>query len=426
MRQPVAARKSMNGDMAHVIISLPASRVPSGVGRSERRPGIAVVYLMILLVALTGLASFGVDWGRVATVKAELRAAADAAARAGVAQLANGNGAALAAAQTVAVSNAADGRPVVLAATDVEIGVWDPIGRTFAPAPASAGANAVRVTAARTADRGTAVPLSLGSILGMPTCDARVSAVAAVDPPTPPYGIAAVDRFTARGILTLRSYPSGGRADLASNGDITLNLLGLIGITYIDGDCRPGPSGRINKPLLSFLTRITGSSARLSEPLYYPPVDATGFDRNNNNTDLPVSAFDGQDFTALLAVDLPAGTYYVRNLTVLAGVIVRVRGPVTFYVTGNVTLAGSIVIDSGRAKDFKVRVAGPGTVNLLANVAMVMDLYAPESAVFITAGVGYWGGLVGKTIDILATSFIHYDETLGPPGGGVRKIRLVK
>jgi len=393
---------------------------------SRPRAGVAVVYMLILLASLVGLASFGVDWGRVTIVKTELRSASDAAARAGTAALSNGTSAAIAAAQSIALGNKADGAPVILNSSDVEVGIWDSQARVFTPAPSSASANAVRVSASRSADRGNAVPLSLGSIIGMPTCDARVQSVAATDPPTSNYGIVGIDHFAARGLLTIDSYPSGGQGNVASNGDITLNLLGLIGITYIDGDARPGQSGQINKPLISFLTKVTGSTSRLSDPLYYPPVDTTGLATSNNNSDLPVSAFDGQDFCAALAVDIPSGTYYVRNLTVLAGVLVRINGPVTFYVTGNVTLAGSVFVISGKASDFKVRVAGSGVVNLLANVTMKMDLYAPESAVYITVGVIYWGGLVGKTVDILATSLIHYDESLGAPGGGGRKVRLVK
>ncbi len=325
----------------------------------------------------------------------------------------------------MALLNQADGSAVTLDATDVECGTWDTNSLTFSPCAAYL-ANAVRVTARRTQASGNSVKLSFASIIGQSTCDTQAVAIAAIDPPASPYGLVGLDHFASRGILTVDSYPSGNQGNIASNGDVTLNLLGLIGVSLIDGDVKPGYGHTIKKPLLSFLTNITGDTAPLVNPVYYPVVDATGFDTNNNNANLPGSAFNGTDFTAALLCDIPAGTYYVRNLTVLAGVIVRIQGPVTFYVTGDVTLAGTVLVLNNKASNFKVRVVGSGIVNLLANVTMVMDLYAPESSIYVTVGVVYWGSMIGKTVDILATSFIHYDESLSPPANIGQKIRLVK
>ena len=48
----------------------------------RRRSGVTVVYTIILLTALIGLASLAVDYARVQLAKTELQRAADAAARA--------------------------------------------------------------------------------------------------------------------------------------------------------------------------------------------------------------------------------------------------------------------------------------------------------------------------------------------------------
>jgi hypothetical protein len=77
------------------------------------------------------------------------------------------------------------------------------------------------------------------------------------------------------------------------------------------------------------------------------------------------------DFTMLLGASVPAGTYVVRNLNLLAGVAVDVEGPVTFYVTRSVNLAAGVNLfgsTSTDAANFKVRVADGGSVNFLANL----------------------------------------------------------
>src|SRR5437588_8390759 len=95
-------------------------------GKSARfsfRRGIAAVYSILMLVALCGLVSMGVDLGRVQVAKTELRAAADAAARAGVAGLATSVSQAQSDAVATAAANNCDGSAVVLDSTlDIEFG----------------------------------------------------------------------------------------------------------------------------------------------------------------------------------------------------------------------------------------------------------------------------------------------------------------
>src|SRR5688500_10003820 len=96
------------------------------------RRGIAAVYSILMLVALCGLVSMGVDLGRVQLAKTELRAAADAAARAGVAGLATSVAQARSDALAVAAANMCDGSAVALDPTlDIEFGSWNDATRTF-------------------------------------------------------------------------------------------------------------------------------------------------------------------------------------------------------------------------------------------------------------------------------------------------------
>jgi len=43
-----------------------------------------------------------------------------------------------------------------------------------------------------------------------------------------------------------------------------------------------------------------------------------------------------------------------------------------------------------------------------------MHLYAPQSTVKIHGTPGYYGTIVGKTLQFIGTSNIHYDESVNP------------
>src|SRR4029077_2429388 len=126
------------------------------------RRGIAAAYSILMLIALCGLVSMGVDLGRVQLAKTELRSAADGAARAGVAGLATSVTQAQNDAAATAAANTCDGSAVVIDQTlDIEFGTWDSNTGTFTVLTGAAqnNANSVRVTAHRIAARGTAIPL---------------------------------------------------------------------------------------------------------------------------------------------------------------------------------------------------------------------------------------------------------------------------
>lgn len=392
-------------------------------GGRRRRSGTILIYSLASLVALLGVGSLAVDAGRVVLVKTELAAAADAAARAAVSGLKDGTY--VAKAQAVAAQNNADGTPVALTAADVEPGTWDTATGSFVAADPSV-ANAVRVTTCRTTARGNPVPLAVARALGAMTCDVRASSVANSPPTADPYGIVGVRSFKAQGLFLTDSFPVSNHGDVVSDGDIKLNLLGLIGLTRIAGDARPGVSRSINGPLIKGTTIITGSTTSLDKSLYYPAVPADTGTVDNDNALLPSAQFDGTDLGVLIGAHLPGGTYRVRNLNVLAGVILTLDGPATFYVTGNVTMAGSILVQGSKAANFRVRVIGTGSVVLAANLALFLDLYAPESPVTVLAGLGYFGRLVGRDVDVIGTSLVWYDQTLGPPETADGSPKLVR
>jgi hypothetical protein len=146
--------------------------------------GFAGYYLVLIMVVLCGFASFGVDFGRVQLVKTELRRAADAAARAGAGSIRDGLDEANLQAQRLAFLNKADGQPVELLPADIEFGKWDTKKKQFTRLPSNqfSSANACRVVARKSAQRGTAVPLAFGRIVGHGLQDVSAEAIVMVIP----------------------------------------------------------------------------------------------------------------------------------------------------------------------------------------------------------------------------------------------------
>jgi hypothetical protein len=145
------------------------------------RRGTVLVYSIIMLTALTGFSSLGVDWGRVQLVKNQLRTAVDAAARAGASGLAIDPSTALARARATASANKADGVAVDLdAMLDVELGTWNSTSRHFTrlTGAAQSSANAIRVIARRTAARGNGIHMTFAHLLGHASHDVQVEATA--------------------------------------------------------------------------------------------------------------------------------------------------------------------------------------------------------------------------------------------------------
>ena len=137
---------------------------------------MTAVYLLVVWTALVGFVAFGVDLARLQVAKTKLYVAADAAARYGVTGLQDGT--TVAKAISAAQNNYADGTPVILQSSDIEIGTWNSSTRTFTPTNISP--NSVRVTARRSAARGNAISTTFASLLGWSSTDAKAVAVVTI------------------------------------------------------------------------------------------------------------------------------------------------------------------------------------------------------------------------------------------------------
>jgi Flp pilus assembly protein TadG len=174
----------------------------------SRRSGIALIYIIVALVAMLGFCSFAVDLGRVQTAKTELRRAADAAARAGAANIPLGSTAVQNAAIAMAAANKCDGSAVTITASNVQVGIWNTSTGTFSTSGTANNTNtynAVQITCLRTAANGNPIPLLFGQILGANTCNVDATSVAALISTSAPL----TDYVSAHGNLWLAGEPKG-------------------------------------------------------------------------------------------------------------------------------------------------------------------------------------------------------------------------
>jgi hypothetical protein len=210
------------------------------------------------MVAMCGFCSFAVDLGRVQVAKAELRRAADSAARAAVAELPDANSA-IAFARQYARQNTSDGRTTGFnSATDIRFGKWDTKTSTFTRLTGSdiVNANCVHVSLRRSASRGDAVPLLFAKVLGYGSCDVQAESYAMIDP-----GLNVDQDVPGSANPFLAGMPAGSRASVnnpARNPDVSgtaanprqsplavrMPLIDGEALTFdsIDGQVRHGPS----------------------------------------------------------------------------------------------------------------------------------------------------------------------------------------
>lgn len=157
------------------------------IGRRNPR-GSTLVYVTVSLLMICGFLSFMVDLGRVQLAKTQLQRAADAAARAGVSQIAKREiNAVRHAAISYAAMNPVDGKPLTLNPagdltpgydSDLQYGYWNVKSRTFTPLYGYDvyRANAVKVTARK---RGNdAIPLMFAGLLGKKHQNVQAVAIA--------------------------------------------------------------------------------------------------------------------------------------------------------------------------------------------------------------------------------------------------------
>lgn len=364
------------------------------------------------MVAMLAFASLAVDMGHVYVVRSELRLAADSAARYGVTGFKTGIATAQAYAVDAADDNKSDGVPVMIdPETDVEFGLWNKQTRTYTALAGAArsSANALRITARRTAANGRAVPLLFARVLGKTSQDVEASAIAYIEPTMPP-GIIGYSNIKVQNNTSIAGYNS------ATNRNPTASTATLVGNVGSNGSISGGTNNNVNGTILLGPSApnvtgfgVSGSTTRLTTSLV-PPADPA-WNPVINPGGVP------QDYNVSGNVVLPGGNYTFTSLTVNGSL--RFSGPATVTVNGPIMIAGSLLaydLIPGNLRIYQINNNdfGDGTAN---GMRIVADVMAPTSDFFARNNIDFFGRLVVKSIELLNNAEIYYDVALGGSTG---------
>jgi Flp pilus assembly protein TadG len=397
---------------------------------TRRRLGNIAILSCTLMAIMMGMVAFAVDLGYIAYARTELQRTADAVALSAAAKLPSLD-AARSAGIATAQSNSSTISPTLTDAS-FEFGHWSRITSKFTtPTPAYRNTNAVRVTIKRTTANGNPLNLFYGRVLGKQTTDLTITSIAFNDRGLcgPFIGITSAD---IGGNMHTDSYDSddgsysalsaSDHGSVCSDGDVKVH-----GDAEINGDARAGVNGEVT---VDGSPTITGNIGNRVRPLDLPSVDATPYATSNDNASLPkvlrlndngngnhwVSPVDNQGDFRLNAGDvynMPAGTYYFRDMLLNGGAILHITGDVTIYVTRDLTFNGGSYVynDTSKAENLTIMMTG-GVANITYGNPFYGVLYAPDTDVTISGDADIYGAVVANNLKVTGNALGHYDESL--------------
>ncbi|MEX2220070.1 MAG: pilus assembly protein TadG-related protein [Phycisphaerales bacterium] len=298
------------------------------------RRGMVAVWTAVLMVVLIGFMGLALDAGKMVNTGAQLSSTADGAALAGALYLGEGPARVAEEAARVAALNSADGQPVVLDPADVVVGTFK--DKVFTPG--GEFPNAVRVTAQRTAARGSAVTLNFGALFGAAAADLTRTATAVVGGSALP-GILVLDP-SAAGALRLESNASirvldgsiqvnsshACAARTESNARIYADSLNVVG-----GACLVRDTVTVN----SGVPAMADPLASLPAPAFPAPQPGVVLRNNETRRIGPGYYTGGLNTQGSSVLYLDPGIYILGGVGLLLESSTRVVGDgVMIYITG--------------------------------------------------------------------------------------------
>ncbi|HEX7447200.1 MAG TPA: pilus assembly protein TadG-related protein [Pirellulales bacterium] len=402
--------------------------------RRERR-GAVVVLTAFLMVALLGLVALVVDLGYLMLAQTQLQEAADSAALAGSAVLAQGPAAARAEAQRFASLNMVGKSPVSIDPIhDVVLGHWDNVSHTFVPLSGAdeSLADSIQVTCRLEQSGGS--PLFFSRLWGAQT--ANPTAVSLAQSQCTQCGpFIGINEVSVVGDAKTDSYSSwagpysaataGAQGSICSNGPI-----GLVGNASVRGDAHPGPGQTVAK---IGHASITGSTAPRTSAMQLPPVNLAAAATLNDNQNIPMTLLgknplNGQGALTLNGRDtltLPPGTYYFSSLKLVGSSSLEISGPTTIYCTGSFDCGGGSLVNATQLpRNLQVYCTGP-LLKLSGNADFYGTVYAPSTPLLIIGTADFYGTLVGSDLVVIGNPRLHADQSLGPLQGCIPFPRIV-
>jgi hypothetical protein len=226
---------------------------------------------------------------------------------------------------------------------------------------------------------------------------------------------------------------AGGDAHVAGN--ITLASLAV--------------TGTLTVPTTATLSGTITAGATVRAPVTVTPpcacgasdlVDIAAFVANhrddNNDASIGLSPARLTDYVGDVTLDLPCGVYYVGPVRGDGALVLRITGRVALLVDGDLALGAPLSIlletqdaeldlmigglvssnaritvgDVDHPSRTRIYVGGSGTIPLSGDSLIAANVYAPRSAIALSAPSTIFGSLFVRRIDQAGPLTIHYDE----------------
>ncbi len=389
--------------------------------RSRRCRGVAVLLVAVTLVTLLLFASLAVDVGYICALTAEQQNTADAGALGGAVALQEGDSISVLdrVLDIIARNQRAQG---YLSLDDqiIEIGAWDSINQVFSALPPEdweEGAFAVRVRAAR-----NDAQLFFAALMGKHSTDVSREAVAVGSGPC--SGIWGLDGLDA-GSITTDSYDSStgsyDESTAAQNGDLCsgrdIKVRGSFGI---GGDVMSGfgydvtvagDAGEITGITTSNMMGVTVPTLGFGDVATVNDNETLGLTDNGTSpwkkSGWNLSIQGGDNLT------ITGGAYYFDSIKLTGGSTLTITGPSTFYVAGSIdTTGGGFVNETQDPHNLSIISSG-SDVKISGGTVFYGSILAPYADVVLSGNNnGFYGAVVGGTVDLQGDFSFHVDESL--------------
>jgi hypothetical protein len=357
--------------------------------------GLTALHFIVIASVIFGFASLALDLGRVQLAKTQLRIATDTTAKYSVKWVSNGATVVQSRCNSIASDNYVDGSALTYGSSNVQVGYWDRVARTFTAN--GRPRNAIKLI------HGRSVPLALGPAIGMTECMVRSSAVSACQPQGfTIYGTAAFKNNTI-----IASYDSSASSTLPNiyslntNASVVVNgKLGDQNNGGLRGDAYLAPTATLDP---SFVP--TGGIARLAAPVPVPADPAWSPTANPNGVP--------QNYIVNANTTLPAGTYWFNQLRVNARL--TFGGPASVYVNGNITMNGTaaaIVAYNSQPSNLTIYQLGNNRA-LNASGVILGRFIGPRTTLDAENDFRYYGSFAINNLTLKNNAEFYYDEAMG-------------
>ena len=199
------------------------------------------------------------------------------------------------------------------------------------------------------------------------------------------------------GVTSVGGAP-GLEGNVGSNGGITIS-----GHNTIAGDATPGPGQVVH--VSGGSSQVQGSTAPAASTLTCEEVSVADWasyaSANNHNSAIPSQYLDSSRNFMLngnKTCMLPAGTYYLNNVTVNGNSQLTLSGPVVIVATGALTFNGNSQTNQGGDPEALTFICtSSSAVTLNGGVKVDMKVFAPLSAVSVNGTLTGYGELWGES-----------------------------